>query len=182
MWKPRAIILCIFSGINPIVMYLWGEKSAPALYFLNFGYSFGAVISAQIARPFLTRVSSNGYGATDIMVFDNVTATSAYVMTTISVNASEVVETSGRLFYPYSVASVFTVLMGISLAIIHTMGLLTVFLNGNTGRNSVTFYRPVPAPTDVNSMALVFFSFCSFLMFLPGVAKKRMETTSFHMQ
>ena len=105
----------------PIVMYLWGEKAAPALYSLNFGFSFGAVISAQITRPFITPVSSNGYDTRNTTVFDNVTVGNTDAMTPMSVNASEVRETS-RLFYPNSMASIIAILTVIALIIIYIMG------------------------------------------------------------
>ena len=112
-------ILCIFVGGNPNVMYLWGKKAAPALHSLHFGFGLGGVISAQMTRPFLQPIAANDNVTESVVLFDN--ATTDIEISSIRSNASNVIHTS-RLVYPYSMASAFAILVGISLIAIYIHG------------------------------------------------------------
>lgn len=41
-------------GGNALVMHLWGDRAAPHLHTLHFGFGLGALLAPQIARPFLS--------------------------------------------------------------------------------------------------------------------------------
>ena len=117
----------MFAGGNPIIMYLWGEKAAPALYSLHFGFGVGGVICAQMTRPFLTPVVRNGEASANITSSDNATADIVDITTTvIPANVSDVAQMP-RLVYPFSIASAFAAVVGISLIIIHMRGPPTGF-------------------------------------------------------
>ena len=112
----------MLAGGNPIVMYLWGEKAAPPLHSLHFGFGFGALIAAQLARPFLTPTSTNVDATGNATSIANATVSILDANTTSSpVNTSDVMATS-QLVYPFSIASAFAALVGISLIAIHIRG------------------------------------------------------------
>ena len=111
-----------FSGGNPNIMHLWGEKAAPPLHSLHFAFGLGGVISAQMIRPFLKPIKTNVNVTEHAFFSDTTTMTNTDVTrATIPLNTSDVIHTS-RLFYPYSMASAFSVIAGISLIMIHVRG------------------------------------------------------------
>ena len=113
---------CVFVGGNSNVMHLWGEKAAPAVHSLHFGFSLGGMISAQVTRQFLQPISTNGNVTENGTLFEHFTMVNTNVtISTIPVYILDVTHTS-QLVYPYSMASAFAVLMGILLITIHVKG------------------------------------------------------------
>ena len=100
-------------------MYLWGKIATPALHSLHFEFGHGGVISAQMTRPLLQPVATNDNVTESVVLFDN--ATTDIEISSIRSNASNVIHTS-RLVYPYSMASAFAFLVGISFIAIYIHG------------------------------------------------------------
>ena len=159
----KTLILCVVAGGNPIVMYLWGEKAAPPLHSLHFGFGLGGVISAQMTRPFLQPISTN-YNVTENVGFFDTTAIMSnndVTIATIPLNTPDVIHTS-RLVFPYSMASAFSVIVGISLITIHVRGTP----NGFPKRQPKNKFRELLSPGSCAYGRQLYGAAMLFLMFL----------------
>lgn len=111
------ILLC--SGGSPMVMHIWQENAATPLMLTHFGFGVGAIISPQIARPFLSdTVNGNTTeGISNVTTSANIYSAHLYKWYAMSYSQWEDIHTTNsddsRIIICYSIVGLLILLISL---------------------------------------------------------------------